>query len=113
MRVQTGTAHGVTVTRSAVFCSMHAMVFKGDMVRLLVIAIPRHLPPHAITHHSSHPALYTCIAQVRFDAAPPPLTSKGFSSEEIQKVQAHMPGSHYVVESEVRHWRQGEGGAVE
>lgn len=50
-----------------------------------------------------------CV-QVRFNAPPPPLASKGFSNEEIQKVQAHAPGSHYVVESEVRRRRMGPGG---
>lgn len=40
------------------------------------------------------------MAQVRFDAAPS-LASKAFSSEEIQKILAHAPGSHYLVECEV------------
>eukprot|EP00878_Enallax_costatus_P041122 GHUV01047629.1.p1 GENE.GHUV01047629.1~~GHUV01047629.1.p1 ORF type:complete len:120 (-),score=36.87 GHUV01047629.1:153-512(-) len=44
--------------------------------------------------------LFLLLVQVRFDAAPS-LASKAFNSEEVQKVLAHVPGSHYMVESEV------------
>lgn len=38
--------------------------------------------------------------QVRFDAAPS-IASKAFSSEEVQRVLLHVPGSHYQMETEV------------
>jgi hypothetical protein len=38
--------------------------------------------------------------QVRFDA-PASALGKGFSSDEVMRVLAHRPGSHYAVESEV------------
>lgn len=44
--------------------------------------------------------LLFCYVQVRFDAAPS-IASKAFSSEEIQRVLLHAPGSHYQVETEV------------